>query len=156
MGSIYILLQAKTIHSWPNNGEIDIIEGVNLQSGNRATLHTKHGCSFDGSSCFGHLGCSKPAGGAHAYGDGLNANHGGIYAVQWTADVINLWFFGRGGEPQDGWGDAPDPSRWGPATTTFAGGNGCDIDSHFKNQRIVFDTTFCGKAPFSWRVTDSC
>jgi hypothetical protein len=139
-------LETNPDNSWPNSGEIDILEGVNLQSGNKATLHTNAGCSFDGSSCLGNLGCSKPAGGSNSYGDGFNANNGGVYALEWTNSRLDIWFFGRGSEPEDVLGDTPDPSQWGTPITTFAGGNGCDIDSHFQNQNIVFDTTFCGKA----------
>ncbi len=32
--------------SWPRSGEIDIIEGVNLQTNSSITLHTASGCSF--------------------------------------------------------------------------------------------------------------
>lgn len=141
-------METENAHSWPNNGEIDIIEGVNLQSGNQATMHTSDGCSFDGASCLGNQGCPKPAGGSNSFGNGFNANQGGTYAVEWTTDHISLWFFGRGSEPGDVLGEGPDPSRWGPPTTIFAGGNGCDIDSHFRNHQIVFDTTFCGKTTF--------
>ena len=35
---------------WPNRGEIDIIEGVNLQTNNLATLHTSHTCQFGDAS----------------------------------------------------------------------------------------------------------
>lgn len=138
----------KIAHSWPNNGEIDIIEGVNRQSGNKATMHTSDGCSFDGQTCLGNLGCSKPSGGSNAFGDGFNANQGGIYAMEWTTEHISIWFFGRGSAPGDVLGDAPDPSRWGAPTSTFVGGNGCDIDSYFQNHQIVFDTTFCGTIAF--------
>ena len=119
-----------------------------MQLENKATMHTNDGCSFDGSSCLGNLGCSKPAGGFDAYGDGFNANQGGIYAVEWNTDHISLWFFGRGSEPWDVLGDSPDPSQWGFPLTTFEGWNGCDIDSHFMDHQIVFDTTFCGKIIF--------
>ena len=31
--------------SWPSNGEIDIIEGVNAQATDQMTLHTAAGCN---------------------------------------------------------------------------------------------------------------
>lgn len=126
-----------------------------MQQGNKATMHTSDDCSFSGSSCLGNLGCSKPAGGSNAYGDEFNANQGGVYALEWTADHIKLWFFGRGSEPEDVLGDSPDPSQWGYPTATFAGGDGCEIDSHFQNQHIVFDTTFCGKKPLRMEGLES-
>lgn len=139
-------METKNTHSWPNSGEIDIIEGVNLQIGNTNTMHTSEGCSFDGRTCLGDIGCGKgELDGANEYGDGFNAAHGGIYAMEWTSDHISFWFFGRGNEPADVLGDAPDPSRWGPPMTDYVGGNGCDIDSHFMNHQIVFDITFCGE-----------
>ena len=32
--------------NWPNNGEIDIIEGVNTQNFNQMTLHSKANCNM--------------------------------------------------------------------------------------------------------------
>ena len=41
---------------WPNQGEIDIIEGVNDQQSNDITLHTGPGCSInDNSELLGSL-----------------------------------------------------------------------------------------------------
>lgn len=138
-------METKNAHSWPKNGEIDIIEGANLQIGNKNTMHTTDGCSFDGRTCLGNMGCAKPKwGGANVYGDGFNANHGGIFAMEWTSHHIGFWFFAHGSEPEDVLGDAPDPSRWGPPMTDFIGGDNCDIDTHFMNHKIVFDMTFCG------------
>lgn len=34
--------------NWPNNGEIDIIEGVNTQNFNQMTLHSKANCNMNG------------------------------------------------------------------------------------------------------------
>lgn len=109
------------------------------------TMHTSDGCSLAGSSCQGNQGCSQSGGGPNSYGNGFNANNGGVYAMEWTSDHLNIWFFGRGSEPEGVSGDSPDPSSWGTPTTTFNARDGCDIDSHFKNQNIVFDTTFCGE-----------
>lgn len=131
--------------SWPSSGEIDIIEGVNTQSENKMTMHTSDGCSMAGNSCQGNQGCSQDGGGPNSYGSGFNSNNGGVYAMEWTSDHIDIWFFGRGSEPEGVSGDSPDPSGWGPPTKSFNAQDGCDIDSHFQNHNIVFDTTFCGK-----------
>ncbi|KAL9578668.1 MAG: hypothetical protein Q9212_005573, partial [Teloschistes hypoglaucus] len=126
---------------WPNQGEIDIIEGVNLQSVNQVTMHTSQGCSLAGSSCLANQGC--PAKGGN-YADSFNKANGGIYAMEWTGNGIYVWYFARGKEPKDILGKNPTPKSWGNPTVRFDGGNNCNIDQHFKNQQIVFDTTFCG------------
>jgi hypothetical protein len=35
--------------NWPYGGEVDIVEGVNDQAPNRATLHTGPGCTMPSS-----------------------------------------------------------------------------------------------------------
>ncbi|KAL8732623.1 MAG: hypothetical protein Q9166_002598 [cf. Caloplaca sp. 2 TL-2023] len=139
---------------WPNSGEIDIIEGVNLQPYNQMTMHTSEGCSLAGSSCLSHQGCPSKGG---AFGDGFNHNNGGTYAMEWTADAIKVWFFSRGQEPQDILGGSPDPTKWAKPISIFQGGSNCNIDSHFKDQQIVFDTTFCGDwAGQVWEKDNVC
>lgn len=78
---------------WPNNGEIDIIEGVNDQSTNEMTLHTGDGCSLSSSgsmtgtlstsNCYvnapnqyANQGCGISTGNTQTYGSGFNANGG--------------------------------------------------------------------------------
>ncbi|KAF2467436.1 uncharacterized protein BDR25DRAFT_335881 [Lindgomyces ingoldianus] len=146
--------------SWPTNGEIDILEGVNEQETNAMTLHTGAGCSIssDAGAFAGEIatsncdvnaanqdknaGCSIKATSKNTYGAGLNANNGGVYATLWTDQAISVYFFPRGSIPADVTGDSPDPTTWGKPAAKFAGA--CDIPSIFKQQQIVFDTTFCG------------
>ncbi len=135
--------------NWPASGEIDIIEGVNMQSSNQATMHTNDGCSFAdasptscGSSGSNNQGCPIKGG---AFGDGFNPGNGGTYAMEWTGRGIYVWYFARGQEPQDVLGDSPKPKQWGEPTASFQGGTNCNIDQFFKDQQIVFDTTFCGR-----------
>ncbi|USP77155.1 glycoside hydrolase family 16 protein [Curvularia clavata] len=146
--------------NWPNNGEIDIIEGVNDQVVNQMTLHTGPGCQIgsDTTQFAGNVtskncdvkakgqkdnqGCSIGDTSTQSYGAGLNAIGGGVYATQWTSDAISVYFFPRGSVPEDVLGDSPDPSGWGKPSAKFEGG--CDIENTFKQHQIVFDTTFCG------------
>ncbi|KAI2629018.1 glycoside hydrolase family 16 protein [Xylaria nigripes] len=140
--------------SWPTSGEIDIIEGVNLQSNSSITLHTSSGCSFSSDSfasgdCSapgsGTVGCGNPTHNPQTFGDGFNEIGGGVYALHWTSDAIQIFFFPRTSTvPVDIEAGRPDPSSWGKPISSFSGGS-CDIDSHFMNHNIVFDTTFCGQ-----------
>ncbi|KAF2742642.1 glycoside hydrolase family 16 protein [Sporormia fimetaria CBS 119925] len=147
---------------WPDNGEIDILEGVNDQEVNHMTLHTGPGCAISPSTQNGftgsletdnchvdapdqrkNAGCSIYHPSKKSYGAGLNANRGGVYATQWTDDAISVYFFPRGEIPEDVLGDSPDPSFWGKPAAKFSGG--CDIGSIFRDNQIVIDTTFCGE-----------
>ncbi len=130
--------------SWPNNGEIDIIEGISLQSQDAITMHSGPSCSMIGEPCEGGGGCSTQAGGPTSFGDGFNNNGGGIYAMEWTSDYINVYFFPHSNAPADILGAAPDPTTWGTPTASFVGGSTCNIDANFQNNNIVLDTTFCG------------
>ena len=145
--------------NWPSNGEIDIIEGVNSQSTNSMTLHTGPGCSITNNGAFSgtlgttncdinaagqatNAGCQINTPNSASYGSGFNAGQGGVYATEWTSQAISIWFFPRSAIPSDIASGSPDPTSWGAATASFAGG--CNVDQFFNNQQIVFDTTFCG------------
>lgn len=66
--------------------------------------------------------------------------------MEWTSSAIQIWFFPRGSVPasileaNDTVG--PDPSTFGMPVANFQGS--CDLDAHFYNHSVVFDTTFCG------------
>ncbi|CAL8574500.1 hypothetical protein XPA_000458 [Xanthoria parietina] len=143
--------------NWPHSGEIDIIEGVNHQAQNQITMHTGPGCTLAGSSCDGGLGCYSKPERSNSYGTPLNTAGGGIYAVEWTSAAINIWFFPRDGIPGDISSANPNPATWGPATASFLGGDNCNIDRHFQNNNIVFDTSFCGDwAGAVWAQEATC
>lgn len=144
--------------NWPNNGEIDIIEGVSQGSTDSITLHTAAGCTINTSgsqpgsvldytncnTANANDGCGVSTTNTQGYGAGFNAIGGGVYATQWTSSAIAVWFFPRGAIPSDITSGNPNPSSWGTPVVTFNGGSGCNIDSFFANNQIVFDTTFCG------------
>jgi hypothetical protein len=143
---------------WPNNGEIDIIEGVNSATSNSMTLHTASGCSINDSgfsgtlktaNCFidaagqgNNVGCGIGASQQNTYGDPFNAAGGGVYATEWTSQHIAIYFFSRSNIPADITSGNPNPAGWGQPAALFAGG--CNIPQTFKNHSIIFDTTFCG------------
>ncbi|KAI4179146.1 MAG: hypothetical protein L6R41_008008 [Letrouitia leprolyta] len=143
--------------NWPSSGEIDIIEGVNTGSQNQMTMHTSGGCTLAGSSCEGGLGCPIKPTGANNYGTNFNNAGGGVYAMQWTGGYINIWFWPRGRVPSDALGANPRPSTWGATTASFVGGSNCNIDQHFMNNNLIFDTTFCGDwAGGVWGQDSTC
>lgn len=137
--------------NWPNNGEIDIIEGVNTQTNNDMTLHTSDGCSISNSGFTGTLetsncyvdasgqstnaGCQIQSSTSESFGTGFNNIGGGVFATEWTSSAISIWFFPRGSIPSDITSGSPTPSGWGTPSAYFAGS--CDIDSHFNSLQIV-------------------
>ena len=143
---------------WPNQGEIDIIEGVNQQQTNDMTLHTGPGCSISNTnkmtqgstvastSCVSggsnNKGCQITTDQQNTYGDGFNNAGGGTYATEWTSSGISIYFWSADSAPSDVTNGSPDPSSWSAPIAYFSGG--CDMSTAFTNQQIVFDTTFCG------------
>jgi hypothetical protein len=144
--------------NWPNEGEIDILEGVNEASSNAVTLHTSSGCTVSGAgiqsssvlqstdcnSGNGNTGCSTSTNDTQSIGTGFNDNNGGVYAMEWTSAAIAVHFFTRSAIPADITSGTPDPSTWGTPMASFTAGSTCDFSTHFTNQQIIFDTTFCG------------
>jgi len=147
--------------NWPNDGEIDIIEGVNQQTSNDMTLHTSEGCTMSSSGDFtgsvvstdcwiddpdqsDNEGCQITTSNTETYGTGFNANNGGVYATNFQDSAISIYFFARGSIPSDITDGSPDPSGWGTPIAQFTDSS-CDIESYFTDLQIVFDTTFCGQ-----------
>ncbi|KAI1615687.1 concanavalin A-like lectin/glucanase domain-containing protein [Exophiala viscosa] len=157
---------------WPNNGEIDIIEGVNDQSANNMAMHTSDGCTITNTGAFSgtletdncyvqaadqssNAGCSIRSTDDSSFGSGFNSAGGGVFATEWTSEAISIWFFSRDAIPSDITSGSPDPSGWGLPQGQFTGG--CDIDDKVKNQQLVFDVTFCGDwAGDVWSTDTAC
>lgn len=152
--------------TWPFAGEVDILEGANNQGSVLSAAHTGHQCVVsqsplqmsgtpNGDDCQYYVDTSSNGAGCvafdpnpNSYGGGFNANGGGVYAMEWTSEAIKVWFFPRGAIPADITSGTPQPSGWGLPFSIYNGPQ-CDIDQNFLNQRVVFDTTFCGTlSPF--------
>lgn len=153
---------------WPNDGEIDIIEGVNKAASDTTTLHSSQGCSQAGvadseftgkrsvgkngqpaTDCwvndpneFGNQGCGISAG-AGSYGAPFNAAAGGVYATMWTEAGVSSWFFPRKAIPGNIASGQPDPTAWGKPYAKFDFGSSC-APSHFAGMQLVFDLVLCG------------
>jgi len=158
---------------WPDGGEVDIIEGVNLNEINQASLHTSPDCLMPPDSLRqpqsgatlstncdatvnGDEGCGVLINNSGpSYGTPFNMNGGGYYVMVRSQELgIQLYFW-----PRDNIADVPaeiqecgsggglldlDPS-WGiPAANFSFLPDYCDYEEHFDAHQIIFDLTFCG------------
>ncbi|KAG6329929.1 hypothetical protein ID866_9158, partial [Astraeus odoratus] len=93
---------------WPDDGEIDIIEAINLMDYNQMAIHTTPGCTQSGKN-YGQLGtsgpttnCSEASGctvmetSPNSYAAGFAAAGGGVWATQFEATGIYIWFWSVG------------------------------------------------------------
>ncbi|KAF1731227.1 putative endo-1,3(4)-beta-glucanase [Beauveria bassiana] len=147
---------------WPNNGEIDMYEGWNLNTVNKPALHVgtedRVGrCLLDSSAqaeivsancdnkfedrvrAWEGQGCQ-----VEEVNDGIWASEdGGIQALEWTKDAIKLYTWQIGKAPKNIDSDAPDTSSWGKPSVQVSS-SGCDLSRAFGNQTILFTLPFCG------------
>lgn len=125
--------------NWPTNGEVDIIENVNVADENLSTLHTKDGCDMknedyskftgkwglnmkggDATNCYvnapdqyANQGCSITAD-KGTFGQTFNEGMGGVYVTNWDVNnFISVYYFPRNSIPEDIKEQRPDPSSWG-------------------------------------------
>jgi len=143
---------------WPDDGEIDIVENVNLATANQYALHTLDGCTHQTATtgesgqlvftdCFnatnGDEGCIVKESKPNSYGAGFAQNGGGVYALLWNATGIMTWFFPRGTIPADVPTGSPNPDGWGEPSALYLDSS-CPTSKYFGPQTIIFDITLCG------------
>ncbi|EPQ26702.1 uncharacterized protein PFL1_05681 [Pseudozyma flocculosa PF-1] len=153
------------VGSWPNGGEIDIVEGVHDYSVNTYSIHTARGCTVNATTntqlgtyalsnltmatnCAsfdtGNEGCGVRSNRRDDYGKRYNANGGGIHAMVWDTDTgIRSYFWPRSSMPADLASDQPDPSTWGTPIASWPATN-CDMETFFASHVAVFTNTACG------------
>ncbi|KAN0124237.1 glycoside hydrolase [Russula decolorans] len=147
--------------TWPNGGEVDIVEGVNDQVPNASSLHTSPGCTMPqsrpetgtptGLDCNayanGNAGCGVQATVQNNYGPAFNNNGGGWYAMERTPTFIKVWFWPRNApnvpsDVRNGNSGSINTDAWGTPTAYFPDTQ-CDINSKFTPSNIIINLTFC-------------
>ncbi|CAG5137553.1 uncharacterized protein ALTATR162_LOCUS146 [Alternaria atra] len=143
--------------NWPHQGELDIYEGVHLNTNNQVTLHTSPGCipsigeggetgrrntNPDCGANGGFEGCGVLSDSPTSFGSAFNGEGGGVYATLWTSSGIKVWYFPSWNVPENIRSGGPNPDSWGTPVANF--GNGCDFNERFRDMNIIFDITFCG------------
>ncbi|KAJ5513730.1 Concanavalin A-like lectin/glucanases superfamily [Penicillium fimorum] len=140
--------------NWPGDGEIDIIEGVNMQDYNKIVMHTAGTCSLTDADMTGSVnatGCGEDLGTVGciveghqgSYGTPFNKQNGGVYTLQWTDESLKIWYFPRNSIPPSITNGKPDVTQFGTPMAVVQ--EGCDVANAFKPQSFIFDTTFCGE-----------
>jgi len=150
--------------NWPHEGELDILEGVNDEGPNAATLHTGPGCvmpghreeMFRGSrvqedcdvAVNGNTGCPVKFSTQSSYGPAFNAAGGGWYAMERAPKYIKVWHWARDDptvprDVVDADVEAVDTSAWGMPQALFPN-TSCDFARHFGEHNIVINLTLCG------------
>ncbi|KAH8831510.1 glycoside hydrolase family 16 protein [Flagelloscypha sp. PMI_526] len=144
--------------NWPDGGEIDIFEGVNLMTANQMALHTTSGCTQVNAvqssktvstdcnyQANGNAGCvvtnSLPA----SYGEAFSKANGGVFVTEFAESGISIWFYSRKDVPKvfSSGASSIDTSTFGTPAANWPSG-GCDISKFFQPQYLIYDITLCG------------
>jgi len=84
--------------NWPEDGEIDIIENINLNTNNLMTIHTAQECYHSGNTdqlgttgktnCSQGSGCTVEETSLNSYSVGFVDTGGGVFATQFDVSGI--------------------------------------------------------------------
>ncbi|KAH0832135.1 glycoside hydrolase family 16 protein [Lanmaoa asiatica] len=149
---------------WPQGGEIDTFEGVNLQTNNQMSLHTEPGCTqvspnetstlVTSTNCAynanGNQGCIVMDPSSASFGAGFANSNGGAFVTEYAttgirSQLILTLIIQRSQIPS-----ALSNNESTIDTTTFGTpvGNwpstGCNVQTYFQPQQLIFDITLCG------------
>ncbi|TLD21075.1 hypothetical protein PspLS_09182 [Pyricularia sp. CBS 133598] len=149
-------------NSWPEEGELDIYEGWNVQPANGIALHTDHAakvgsCHIDPQDVNADVQTTNCdnfftdiprqwEGTACLVKErnGLWGNPtGGVYAIEWSSRNVSVWSWPHDKTPADVRDGRPSPRTWG-RPHFFVGDSKCDLDRVLKNQKMVINLDFCG------------
>ncbi|KAJ7644452.1 glycoside hydrolase family 16 protein [Roridomyces roridus] len=146
---------------WPTGGEIDTFEHWNMELNNQMTLHTDPGCNqvspaqtsnvINSTDCSyadnSNAGCGVMDPNPSSYGERFAQAGGGVFVTEFAEAGISVWFFNRSSIPSSLSGNASSftTDALGTPTANWPTG-GCDIDTFFKAQNLIFDITLCGDA----------
>ncbi|KAI0336817.1 hypothetical protein GY45DRAFT_1237765 [Cubamyces sp. BRFM 1775] len=142
--------------NWPYDGEIDILEGINLMKDNQMAVHTTQGCmtsnSIQQTGAIGFTDCSKGSGctvretKANSFGAGFAQAGGGVWATQYDVAGIFIWFWSREDVPAELTNNAStiDISTWGTPSAAFPVTPQCNVTQYFTPQQLVLDIALCG------------
>ncbi|RPD78311.1 hypothetical protein L226DRAFT_481036 [Lentinus tigrinus ALCF2SS1-7] len=131
--------------NWPDGGEIDIIEAVNLMPANQMAIHTLSGCTQSGTDCSQGAGCTVGEKADNSYGSAFASAGGGVWATQFDTTGINIWFWSRKDVPSDVTSatNSVDPSSWGTPSAQYSTSS-CDVSKFFTPQQLVINIALCG------------
>ncbi|KAL1756077.1 glycoside hydrolase family 16 protein [Schizophyllum commune] len=145
--------------NWPTGGEIDTFEGVNMVTMNQMALHTEDGCKqvspSQSSTLVNSTDCNKDVNEnsgcvvtdpeTDSYGEAFAKAGGGVWVTEMASSGISIWFYSRDEVPDAIKNNASsiDTSSLGTPVANWPTG-GCDIDTFFQAQNLIFDITLCG------------
>ncbi|GAA5867542.1 hypothetical protein JCM1840_002545 [Sporobolomyces johnsonii] len=148
--------------NWPNDGEIDVIEGVHETTMNALSTHTSSGCTMQTSGFYGTFmmsgsgrtncdayatnsqGCGIRSKSTQSYGPAFNKLGGGVYALLWSSSGIKIYFWPRSKIPSDVKSGNPKPSSaWG-LPQFYLSPSKCNPMKKFKDLNLVINTNLCG------------
>ncbi|TBU23644.1 concanavalin A-like lectin/glucanase domain-containing protein [Dichomitus squalens] len=142
--------------NWPFDGEIDIVEGINMMSANQMAIHTTDGCTTNSSivqtgtigftDCGTGSGCTVHETKPNSFGAGFAAAGGGVWATQFDVAGVFMWFWSRADVPASLTQNQTsiDISSWGTPSAAFPVTQTCNLTEFFTPQQLVLDIALCG------------